>query len=165
MLKASSLAPRASRHSTSPSYAVEWWCAKAMRDRSPARCCGRAASAIATASRSVASADSRSPRLHQFSRGDRESAEATLRDAVAMAEAARPQHLAGDRSRIAFAHHHSTAYEGLVECLLARGANDEAFNIVQQAKSRALLELAATTDLQPASPVQGRFAELLAAET
>jgi CHAT domain-containing protein len=102
--------------------------------------------------------------LLQLRRGNTDIAETTLRDAVEMIETARPQHPAGDRSRITFAHRTAAAYQGLVECLLARGANEEAFNVVQRAKSRALLELAATTDLHPTSPVQGRFAELLAAE-
>ena len=102
--------------------------------------------------------------IHRLGRGDLNEAETTLRGAVGMIEAARPHVPAGDRSRVTFAHHRADAYAGLVECLLARGAHEEAFNIVQQAKSRALLELVATADLRPVSSVEGRFAELLSVE-
>lgn len=101
---------------------------------------------------------------HAFARGDLSAAEASFRDAVAMIESVRPHRPAEDLSRISFAQRHARAYTGLVDCLLARGADDEAFNIVQQAKSRALLELLGTSDLQPSPPAEGRFAELLAAE-
>lgn len=56
------------------------------------------------------------------------------------------------------------AYEYLVDALIDRGADAEAFAVVQQAKSRALLEVAGTTELEPSVPRLGRVAELLAEE-
>jgi tetratricopeptide (TPR) repeat protein len=102
--------------------------------------------------------------MHRLSRGDLSEAETAFKGAVDMIEAARPHVPAGDRSRVTFTHHRADAYAGLVECLLARSAHEEAFNVVQQAKSRALLELVATADLRPTTPAEGRFAQLLAAE-
>jgi tetratricopeptide (TPR) repeat protein len=101
---------------------------------------------------------------HSFDQGDLPAAESSFRDAVGMIESVRPHRPTEDLSRISFAQRHARAYTGLVDCLLARGADDEAFNIVQQAKSRALLELLGTSSIQPSHPTEGRFAELLAAE-
>lgn len=102
---------------------------------------------------------------HALDRGDLSAAESSFRDAVAMIESVRPHRPAEDLSRISFSQRHPRAYKGLVDCLLARGADDQAFNVVQQAKSRALLELLGTSGVQPGHPVEGRFSELLAAES
>ena len=96
--------------------------------------------------------------------GDLAAAEAAYREAVLAVEAARPMRPLGDRSRISFTRNREGAYVGLTECLLARDANDAAFNVVQQAKSRALLELVATASLRPSRPPEGRFGGLLASE-
>ncbi|AOR30024.1 hypothetical protein BFF78_02090 [Streptomyces fodineus] len=91
-------------------------------------------------------------------------AEKAFRDAVSLIEAVRPHRPLDDRSRVSFVHGHQRAFQGLVDCLLARGAHDEAFDVVQQAKSRALVELLAVAEPAPHQAATGRFAELLAAE-
>ncbi|MEV5878377.1 CHAT domain-containing protein [Streptomyces sp. NPDC052101] len=96
--------------------------------------------------------------------GRLEEAENAFRDAVSLIEAVRPHRPLDDRSRVSFVHGHQRAYEGLVDCLLARGAHEEAFDVVQQAKSRALLDLLALAEPAPHQEASGRFAELLAAE-
>lgn len=101
---------------------------------------------------------------HVFQRGDLAAAESAFRDAVAMIESVRPHRPPEDLARVNFTQNHALAYAGLVQCQLARGADNDAFNTVQQAKSRALLELLATSGLRPSRPVEGRFAELIAAE-
>jgi tetratricopeptide (TPR) repeat protein len=101
---------------------------------------------------------------YTYQRGDRGAAEAAFRDAVALIESARPHQPPEDQARVTLARQYADAYAGLVACLLERGADAEAFDVVQQAKSRALLGLVATSDLWPSRLANGRFAEVLAAE-
>lgn len=93
--------------------------------------------------------------------GDTAGAERDLAESIAMIEAARLQVPLADRYRVGFIRGRGAAYGELVDLLTERGAYDEAFDVVQQAKSRALLEIAAMTDIQPTRTPQGRFAELL----
>jgi CHAT domain-containing protein/tetratricopeptide (TPR) repeat protein len=93
--------------------------------------------------------------------GDPAGAERDLAESIAMTEAARLQVPLMDRYRVGFIRGRGAAYGELVDLLTERGAYDEAFDVVQQAKSRALLEIAAMTDIQPTHKPQGRFAELL----
>jgi CHAT domain-containing protein/tetratricopeptide (TPR) repeat protein len=93
--------------------------------------------------------------------GDLAGAERDLGESIAMIEAARLQVPLADRYRVGFVRGRGAAYGDLVDLLTERGAYNEAFDVVQQAKSRALLEIAAMTDVQPARTPQGRFAELL----
>ena len=93
--------------------------------------------------------------------GDLAGAERDLGESIAMIEAARLQVPLADRYRVGFVRGRGAAYGDLVDLLTERGAYDEAFDIVQQAKSRALLEIAAMADVQPARTPGGRFAELL----
>ena len=93
--------------------------------------------------------------------GDPAGAERDLSESIAMIEAARLQVPLADRYRVGFVRGRGAAYGDLVDLLTERGAYDEAFDVVQQAKSRALLEIAAMTDIQPTRTPQGRFAELL----
>ncbi|MGC4817152.1 CHAT domain-containing protein [Micromonospora sp. DT63] len=96
--------------------------------------------------------------------GDAAAAEADLAEAVGMIEAARVQVPLADRYRVGFAHNKGGAYAALTDLLAERGAYDDAFAVAQMSKSRALLEIAATADVQPSQPAVGRFAELLAQE-
>jgi CHAT domain-containing protein/tetratricopeptide (TPR) repeat protein len=93
--------------------------------------------------------------------GDPAGAERDLAESIAMTEAARLQVPLADRYRVGFIRGRSAAYGELVDLLTERGAYDKAFDVVQQAKSRALLEIAAMADIQPTHTPQGRFAELL----
>lgn len=93
--------------------------------------------------------------------GDPAGAERDLAESIAMTEAARLQVPLADRYRVGFIRSRGAAYGELVDLLAERGAYNEAFDVVQQAKSRALLEIAAMTDIQPTHTPQGRFAELL----
>jgi CHAT domain-containing protein/tetratricopeptide (TPR) repeat protein len=96
--------------------------------------------------------------------GDLRAAEAGFAEAVQMIEAARLQVPLGDRYRIGFVRAKERAYLSLVDLLVDREAYDDAFNLVQRAKSRALLEIAATAEVQPSVRRVGRVAELLADE-
>ena len=93
--------------------------------------------------------------------GDLAGAEKDLSESIAMIEAARLQVPLADRYRVGFTRGRGVAYGELVDLLTQRGAYDEAFDVVQQAKSRALLEIAAMTDIRPTHTPRGRFAELL----
>jgi CHAT domain-containing protein/tetratricopeptide (TPR) repeat protein len=96
--------------------------------------------------------------------GDLRAAETGFAEAVQMIEAARLQVPLNDRYRIGFVRTKERAYLNLVDLLVGREAFDDAFNLVQRAKSRALLEIAAGTDVQPSVRRVGRVAELLADE-
>ena len=93
--------------------------------------------------------------------GDPAGAEKNLSESIAMIEAARLQVPLADRYRVGFIRGRGEAYGELVDLLTEREAYDEAFDVVQQAKSRALLEIAAISDIQPTHTPRGRFAELL----
>lgn len=96
--------------------------------------------------------------------GDTSAAESLYAEAIRMIELARCELPMVDSYRVGFSRNKSTAYEQLVDLLIDRGAVVEAFDVVQHAKSRALLELTATADIKPTAPLAGRFAELLADE-
>ncbi len=92
--------------------------------------------------------------------GDTGAAEAGYREAVQMIEAARTQVPLEDRARVGFVRNKGRAYTSLVDLLVAREAYDEAFEMVQRAKSRALLEFAGTGDVRPTVTPRGRAAAL-----
>lgn len=71
--------------------------------------------------------------------GDLPPAEEYYKQAVAIIEHGRPMRALGDQARISYMHGREGVYVSLVECLLARGADNDAFNVMQKAKSRALL--------------------------
>ncbi|HZD69917.1 MAG TPA: tetratricopeptide repeat protein, partial [Actinomycetes bacterium] len=96
--------------------------------------------------------------------GDLDAAEGGYREAVQMIEAARTQVPLDDRARVGFVRNKGRAYTSLVDLLVDREAHDEAFELVQRAKSRALLELAGTAGLQPTLAPRGRAVDLLAEE-
>jgi tetratricopeptide (TPR) repeat protein len=96
--------------------------------------------------------------------GDQGAAEAGYREAVQMIEAARTQVPLDDRARVGFVRNKGRAYTSLVDLLVDHEAHDEAFELVQRAKSRALLELAGIAGLQPTVAPRGRAADLLADE-
>lgn len=96
--------------------------------------------------------------------GDLAAAEAGYADAVHMIEAARVQVPRTDRHRVGFIRNKGSAYLHLVDLLVARGAHDEAFEMVQRAKSRAMLEAAGAVSVQPTARREGRFEELLELE-
>ncbi|MCT9113642.1 CHAT domain-containing protein [Streptomyces mirabilis] len=91
-------------------------------------------------------------------------AEACYSESVRMIEAARCDVPLTDRYRVNFVRDKARPYGRLVDILVARECYDEAFELVQRAKSRALLEMAGTTTLRPVAPRTGRFAELLGEE-
>jgi tetratricopeptide (TPR) repeat protein len=92
--------------------------------------------------------------------GDAKAAEAGYREAVQMIEAARSQLPLEDRARVGFVRNKGGAYTNLVDLLVAREAHDEAFEMVQRAKSRALLDFAGTGEVRPTITPRGRAAEL-----
>ncbi len=100
----------------------------------------------------------------QAEAGDEAAAEASFREAVRMIESARGALPLADPYRVGFVRDKGRAYEQLVDLLIGRDSAAEAFQVVQQAKSRALLEIAGTTALEPSAPRTGRFGELLADE-
>ncbi|WFE97502.1 tetratricopeptide repeat protein [Micromonospora sp. WMMD987] len=97
-------------------------------------------------------------------RGELAEAEPLYAEAVDLIEASRQERPHDDRSRISYVRGRQGAYQGLVRCLLARGAVGEAYATVQRAKSRALVELVAVAEIRPTAPVDDRFAALLEAE-
>lgn len=99
--------------------------------------------------------------------GDPAAAEAAFVEAVEMIESARPNVPLADKFRVGFIRSRGGggAYDRLVDLLVARGAYDQAFDIVQRSKSRALLEVLATTAFEPTAPRTGTFAQLLAEES
>lgn len=101
---------------------------------------------------------------HHLDHGDHVAAEKLFREAVALVEGGRRNRPANDRARVSITHQQAEIYAGLVACLLARDADEEAYHVVQLAKSRAMLELVATSNLQPTVVPEGRFSELLEQE-
>jgi tetratricopeptide (TPR) repeat protein len=93
--------------------------------------------------------------------GDVEEAESRYAEAVELIESVRPNVPRSDAYLVGFAREKGRAYTRLVDLLVARGADDEAFSMVQRAKSRALLDLVGTTPLAPTASREGYFAELL----
>ncbi|WP_150476531.1 CHAT domain-containing protein [Streptomyces alboniger] len=91
-------------------------------------------------------------------------AEACYSESVRMIEAARFDVPLTDRYRVNFVRDKARPYGRLIDVLVSRESYDEAFELAQRAKSRALLEMAGTTTLQPVAPRTGRFAELLSEE-
>ncbi|MEU6593679.1 CHAT domain-containing protein [Streptomyces sp. NPDC046881] len=101
--------------------------------------------------------------LHQR-QGEVRAAEVSYHEAVEMIEAARTQVPLDDRARVGFVRNKGRAYTSLVDLLVDRGAHNEALEMVQRAKSRALLELAGTSGLQPTVTLRGHAADLLVEE-
>jgi CHAT domain-containing protein len=99
--------------------------------------------------------------------GDPTAAEAAFAEAVELIESARPNVPLADKFRVGFIRSRGGggAYDRLVDLLVARGAYDQAFEVVQRSKSRALLEVLATTAFEPTAPRTGTFAQLLAEES
>jgi tetratricopeptide (TPR) repeat protein len=91
-------------------------------------------------------------------------AETCYTESVRMIETARFDVPFTDRYRVNFIRDKAQPYSRLVDRLVARESYDEAFELVQRAKSRALLEVAGSAALRPTSPRTGRFAELLREE-
>jgi CHAT domain-containing protein len=75
--------------------------------------------------------------------GDAAAAEIGFTESVALIEAARADLPLTDHHRVGFVRNKGDAYLSLVDLLTAREAYDEAFELVQRAKSRALLEITA----------------------
>jgi hypothetical protein len=96
--------------------------------------------------------------------GNRAEAMAWYAESIEMIERLRIRLPADDAGRIGFGRDKDDAYLRLVDLLVADGRYDEAFELVQRAKSRALLDLVGATVLAPTVPPQGRYGELLAQE-
>lgn len=77
--------------------------------------------------------------------GDLQEAEARYAEAVELIESIRVGVPRTDAYMLGFARQQGTAYERLIDLLVARGMGDAAFDLVQRAKSRALLDLLGTT--------------------
>lgn len=93
-------------------------------------------------------------------------AEAKVRygEAIDQIERVRPNLPERDEYRVGFGQDKGQAYLELVDLLVADGEVDEAYGVVQRAKSRALLELVAGGEIAPTAPLTCGFAELLEQE-
>ncbi|HBE67320.1 MAG TPA: hypothetical protein DDW52_04150 [Planctomycetaceae bacterium] len=102
-------------------------------------------------------------KLHE-TLGDRETAEDYYRQSVDLIELARRQLPTFDPFLIGFGATKMETYYRLHALLDGQDKNSQAFDVVQLSKSRALLEMTASAELQPSIALQAPMTELLAEE-